>query len=52
MKGCLTHLAINKTLIKITVRYHFPHSIWSTLTKSDSTNHRQRYKARKTLKYY
>lgn len=51
MKGCLTHLVI-KMLIKITVGYHFPHSIWSKLTKSDSTNCWQRYKARKTLKYY
>lgn len=49
MKICQTHLAINEMLIKITVRYHFTHSIWP---KSDNIICWQGYKTKETLKYY
>lgn len=38
MKRCLTHLAINEMLIKITVKFHFTYSIMSIFTKSNNIN--------------
>lgn len=52
MEICLTHLAINEMLIKITVRYLFAHSSWSKLIKSCNIICWQGYKTREILKYY
>ena len=49
MKISQTHLVINEMLIKITVRYHFTHSIWP---KSDNIICWQGYKTKEALKYY
>jgi hypothetical protein len=52
MARCLSHLAVNKMLIKITVRYHFTHNISSKFTRFDSGNCWQGYKIREAFKYY
>lgn len=49
MKTNQTQLTINEMLIKITVRYHFTHSIWP---KSDNIICCQGYKTKEALKYY